>query len=352
MTPNEIDNALTELSTRLERVRALYEQYFMGIERTEPNIPRKDLDRRVEALRKVPFQNTAKRFKFQTLVQRYTSLQQYWYRTCRDIENGTYRKHLQRARRRFGEDENKSRSTEEQRKLAERAASAKEKAEDDLVALLDGDVDLNAEFENVLADLQKPGASPAPKTSLLSGLTSNEGRVKNQRAGAGPQVTLGKLNVKPSIAIKAQAGSSRAPHPRTSTSPKPLPPLKSPLKPASPTPRPLGSAPKAAPAPRPLPASPKPAGLRPPGPAPRAAPAPRPKAPAARPGLSEDRIRTIHAQYQNARAQTKAAAVSFEKLEQNIRKTEAQLRAKHKGRNVDFDVAIKDGKAILKPKLK
>ena len=99
MTPEQIDDAIEELSVRLERVRSLYEQYFMGIERLEPSIPRKDVERRLFELRKTRFQNTAKRFKFQTIVQRYNSLQQYWYRTCRDIENGTYRKHVLRAER-------------------------------------------------------------------------------------------------------------------------------------------------------------------------------------------------------------------------------------------------------------
>jgi hypothetical protein len=93
----------------------------------------------------------------------------------------------------------------------------------------------------------------------------------------------------------------------------------------------------------------------------------RPKKPAAAPAaqaraksagkpanasLSEDRIKSLHASYVDARKQTKASAVSYEKLERNIRETEKKLRAKHKGRSVDFDVSIKDGKAILKPRLK
>ena len=31
--------------------------------------------------------------------------------------------------------------------------------------------------------------------------------------------------------------------------------------------------------------------------------------------------------------------------------TEAKLRAQHQGRKVDFDIVIKDGKAVIKPKL-
>src|SRR5690606_8275739 len=157
----------------MERVRALYEQYFMGIERLEPTIPRKDLDRRLEVLRKTPFQNTAKRFKFQTLIQRYTALQQYWYRTCRDIENGTYRKHVKKAQRRF-EGEEPTRSPEDQAHLAQegaaRARSVKEQTEADLGSLLDSNIDLTAELGDMLAAFNVP--APAAKTgaSLLGKL--------------------------------------------------------------------------------------------------------------------------------------------------------------------------------------
>jgi hypothetical protein len=44
--------------------------------------------------------------------------------------------------------------------------------------------------------------------------------------------------------------------------------------------------------------------------------------------------------------------VSYEKLEKNIRETEQKLRAQHKGRQIDYEVGIKDGKDILKPRLK
>ena len=44
--------------------------------------------------------NTAIRFRFQTLIQRYTTLQTYWRRIGRQIEEGTYRRDLLRARRR------------------------------------------------------------------------------------------------------------------------------------------------------------------------------------------------------------------------------------------------------------
>jgi hypothetical protein len=95
----EVDVALEELENRLERLRALYEQYFMGIERIEPAIPRKDVDRRIYVLRREKIRNTAKRFKLQTIISRYNTFQQYWQRICREIEAGTYKRHVIRAER-------------------------------------------------------------------------------------------------------------------------------------------------------------------------------------------------------------------------------------------------------------
>ena len=59
-------------------MRALYEQYFIGIEKIEPQIPRKDVERRIWVLRREQIRNTGLRFKFQMLVQRYNTFQQYW----------------------------------------------------------------------------------------------------------------------------------------------------------------------------------------------------------------------------------------------------------------------------------
>ncbi|MFO0611907.1 MAG: MXAN_5187 C-terminal domain-containing protein [Polyangiaceae bacterium] len=105
MEPSELDKNLGELEEKMERVRALYEQYFMGLEKLEPQIPRKDVDRRIVLLRKEQIRNTAMRFKFQTLVQRYNTLQQHWMRTMREIENGTFKRDLMKAAARFGVDD-------------------------------------------------------------------------------------------------------------------------------------------------------------------------------------------------------------------------------------------------------
>src|SRR5262252_10726445 len=74
----------------------------MGIEKIEPGVARKDVDRRFWLLRRTQIRNTARRFRLQTLVQRYNTFQQHWARICREIENGTYVRHLLKAQKNLG----------------------------------------------------------------------------------------------------------------------------------------------------------------------------------------------------------------------------------------------------------
>ncbi len=98
MDLREVEALMAELETRTDRLRALYEQYFLGFERLEPSVPRKDVERRFQQLLKVPFRNTALRFRFTMLQQRYNTYQTYWMRTCRKIEDGTYKRQIQRMK--------------------------------------------------------------------------------------------------------------------------------------------------------------------------------------------------------------------------------------------------------------
>ena len=99
MTPAEIQKELDELESRLERLRIKYDQYFIGIEKMIPFVQRKDVDRRFAQLHKEQFRNGGLRFRFQTLVQRFTTYQTYWGRIIRQIEEGTYKRDVIRAQR-------------------------------------------------------------------------------------------------------------------------------------------------------------------------------------------------------------------------------------------------------------
>ncbi len=102
MDLKEFDQQLHDVEVKLKRLKALYEQWFQGIERLEPLIVRKDLDRHLILLRKEKPRNTAARFRFQQLQARYNTYATYWGRIARQIEEGTYARDLHRARRRRG----------------------------------------------------------------------------------------------------------------------------------------------------------------------------------------------------------------------------------------------------------
>ena len=87
--PLDVEKLISELEVAVDRLRSLYEQYFMGFEKLEPTVPRKEVDRRIHALRKEQIRNTALRFRFQMILQRYNVFQTHWQRICREIENGT-----------------------------------------------------------------------------------------------------------------------------------------------------------------------------------------------------------------------------------------------------------------------
>ena len=83
----------------MDRLRALYEYFFMGIERMPPNVPRRELNRLMLEMQQTPINNATMRFRFQTLQQRWVLCTTYWNRTLREIEVGTYRRDLDRAHR-------------------------------------------------------------------------------------------------------------------------------------------------------------------------------------------------------------------------------------------------------------
>lgn len=161
MTPTEFEIVLSDAEIQLSRVKHLYDQYFQGIERIEPQIPRKQLDRALHQLRKAQPRNTALRFRFQTLIQRYTTLQTYWRRVARQIEEGTYRRDLLRARK---------------RREAARAERDSERTGSSRPVQLDPDQDVNVEAlieeasdsMDQLLEAPKPKSKPAPHLAQLT----------------------------------------------------------------------------------------------------------------------------------------------------------------------------------------
>ena len=76
---------LEEMERKVDRLRALYETFFSGIERQPPNAPRRELNRLVLEMQQIQIRNAALRFRFQSLSQKWTLMTTYWNRTLREI---------------------------------------------------------------------------------------------------------------------------------------------------------------------------------------------------------------------------------------------------------------------------
>lgn len=91
---------LDEMDTALAELKAHYEQYFVGVERQPPNKADADVRQRLAKLRTGYVRSAVLKFRIQALQQRFTTYDRLWHRTLTEMENGTYRRDLLKARRR------------------------------------------------------------------------------------------------------------------------------------------------------------------------------------------------------------------------------------------------------------
>jgi len=70
--------------------------------------------------------------------------------------------------------------------------------------------------------------------------------------------------------------------------------------------------------------------------------------------LTPVRLRQLYGQYVDAKRQANesTASITYDKVAASLRDTAQQLRSKHQGRQVDFEVVLKNGRAVLKPVVK
>ena len=287
MEAAEFDATLKDLETRLDRLKALYEMYFQGIERLEPAVPRKQVDRMFELLRRDQPRSTHLRFRYQSLVQRYTTLATYWRRVTRQIEEGTYKRDLQKLKRKDAVKDG-------------RAKRREEREADKGVYELDVDVELDTEdLSSLLNDPELDAA--------IAGLT----RAPNPSTAAVPMPAAA-----PKVATFGKPTERRR---RTGDEPT------------------GAHATEAAPAPvaRPVPA-----------PIAAAAP-PRPVSP----GPDETRMKRIYDDFVAARRSNNERVdnVKYETLQRSIEDMIPKLKEKHQGKAIDFEVVVRDGRVGLKP---
>ena len=95
----EIEGLIEEFSSKLETLRIRYEQYFVGAEKKPPTQLRMDVARIMRLFEQLNVTNSTNKFRIRTLTQKFTSYSTYWNRTLREIEDGTYKRHVAKAQR-------------------------------------------------------------------------------------------------------------------------------------------------------------------------------------------------------------------------------------------------------------
>lgn len=95
----EVEEQLETFEKALDRLRVLFEQYFMGMQKQAPMHLHTDAERRLRDLTQLQIRNTAQRYRLATVTQKFSSYNTYWKRTLREIEQGRYVRNLAKLRR-------------------------------------------------------------------------------------------------------------------------------------------------------------------------------------------------------------------------------------------------------------
>ncbi len=364
MTAEEFTKELSVVEGKLDRLKALYEQYFQGLERLEPSIPRRDIERRIDQLRRNIPRNTALRFRFQQMTQRYTTFTVYWGRTIRQIEEGTFKRDLIKVQKR--------RQAERERR-ENRRQGFEELYMGDLEEVKDDEIDqIERELERELAgefnkrhstmpsppsgDLKTP--TPPPQVVRVSLVPSGgvRGKEPTRPGGALP---LPKQAVPPAPGTRPGGAlplPKQAVPPAPGTRPGGALPLPKQAVPPAPGTRPGGALPL------PKQAVPPAPGTRPGGALPlpkqavvsQAAPVPPKVAEPRRADLSEPEMRQLYQRYVKTRHQTQESSElpSYESLNKRVKQWLPELQQKNPGKRIDFEVVVVKGRVGLKPILK
>jgi hypothetical protein len=343
----EQERKVKELEVAIERLQALYNQYFMGIERLEPTIPKKSVERQLNELRKIKFYNTALRFRFQSQVQKYSTHLTHWRRICRQIEEGTYKRDIMRAKARVEprvrqqEETSDTTGHNEQERDNGLPVFDLEQMLNDVENAFEQGFNLDEQLNALTSMPPQPVPSPdRPHTrdevnSIVPAGTS-PGGVEQRPNGVPIPISSLKASRKTDEARKQVASGARFQPIETATrkgadvgQPSVTTAAAAPMSPARPQPT-MQRPPKGPPPP---PRKPSPGGTTNASRAQSAG------------GIDDQRIQSVYRAYIAARKKTNERTdnISLQKISDLLKKTE-----KAKGGVSDFKVVIRDGKAVIK----
>ena len=89
---------LDELEEAIVSLQVLYEKYFLGIDRRPPDQERKRVSHKIREMKEQMIRNTALKFRINTMFAKLLSFERMWDRTLREIEEGTYKRDVFKAK--------------------------------------------------------------------------------------------------------------------------------------------------------------------------------------------------------------------------------------------------------------
>jgi len=369
----EIEEQLDDLDKRVDRLRVMYEQYFMGIQKQPPSYLHTECERKIRDLTQLQIRNTGLRYRFATITQKFGAYNTYWRRTLREIEAGRYVRDLNRIKRKAmaaGDDipqeilaamPQRMREMVERDRVAAKAAGVRRGVvadDSDEAAIvhapsppkkqtytldMNDDLDVDQMFDDITgAGQQVPSppdiAQPVPRAPVLPAVPRVTAPISKRSE---PNDTI------PTPMSFAPAGDDEPTRLRKQgdTAAPPLAaatttaPVQGPKPPAQVKPPPVPKMTQA-----------MPSGVRPPAPRPAARVAPIEPPP----GMSEDDTRALYNKFLKARTLVgeKNDDMTYDKLLRTLRMQGSKIMEQYKAKGVEFGVVIKDNKVILKAKPK
>ncbi len=97
METMSLDEELKIFEVKLQHLKLDYEKYFLGTRPTEPAQARSEVQKIVIRWSNMRITNTAHRFKFNSLNGRYQAFKRHWDNILRQIDAGTYKRHVFKA---------------------------------------------------------------------------------------------------------------------------------------------------------------------------------------------------------------------------------------------------------------
>jgi hypothetical protein len=358
-----------EFEGELNELKALYEQYFLGFERHAPLKKHEALKKKLKVLKGKFVRQTALRFRIESAAQKLLTYERLWERSVKDIEAGTSRRDLFKARLHArqrtvtAKDAEPTFDIEEHLDLSDLDEAHGEAATRPVAAAPPvADVAPLEAPPPAVPSAPRPSA-PAPRSTSATGAVTGT-RPALQAVDSGTSGVAPRIGP---VALTPASGAARSSvELRTETATYPaIPAVRS--GPSQALPR-GGTSPEGTAAT--LPAIPAvgagiaasvprvgPVALTPPGGRPasglgssRESTATQPAMPAVGGGLSDAQIKNIYDAYLTAkrRCGEDTSSLTLVSVAATLRKQLPALMKANRASSVEFRVVIKDGKAVLR----